>query len=180
MAKLSARTPVKSVPAWRRLSTELRVPLLIALLGGAVAGIATSWEQFFPVPADHLVRIYRTHGCRCAFPWAKMLESEGFVVRMFEPESLEITRTALHTPESLRGCHVAEFMGYFIEGHVPVSAIRRLSAEHPLLRGIAVQSSATGSAERLPSQTDGEPVLLFDQTGTSRIWVGAQSHDTND
>lgn len=180
MAKLTAQAPVKAAPPWRRLPTKLKILLLIPLLGGTVAGITTGWEQFFPVPADQLVRVYRTHGCRCAFPWVKMLESEGYVVRMYEAESLRVARTALHTPENLRGCHVAEFMGYFIEGHVPVSAIRRLGAEHPLVRGIAVQSSATESGDSVISQAENNPVLLFDQKGMWRIWVNKQAHGTNE
>ena len=109
---------------WRDLPRELKVWLLIALLGGATAGLLSVWEQLFPVPPDKLVKIYFTHSCRCAHPWAHTLEAEGFVVRMYEPETLRPTRVALHTPEGLRGCHVAEFMGYFVEGHVPAADIR--------------------------------------------------------
>jgi hypothetical protein len=160
---------------WRDLPRELKVWLLIALLGGATAGLLSVWEQLFPVPPDKLVKIYFTHSCRCAHPWAHTLEAEGFVVRMYEPETLRPTRVALHTPEGLRGCHVAEFMGYFVEGHVPAAALRRLAAEHPMALGVAMESSVlkTGSGVMDPSRR--EPVLLVGLTGETHTWMPAES-----
>lgn len=160
---------------WRYLPRELKIWLLIALLGGAIAGLLTAWEDLFPVPPDKLVKVYFTHSCRCAHSWAHTLEAEGFVVRMFEPESLRPARAALQTPKGLGGCHVAEFLGYFVEGHVPAAALRRLAAEHPPARGVAMESSVLKGGSSVIDQAERGPIVLVDRAGGSRLWIDAES-----
>ncbi|WP_083844668.1 DUF411 domain-containing protein [Hydrocarboniphaga effusa] len=117
------------------------------------------------------VTIYRTHGCRCAFTWARQLESQGYVVTMYEPETLKTIRGALKTPPSLRGCHVGRYMEYFVEGHVPAEALDLLARQHPAGLGVAVDSTAA-QHEPLSSSHLGEKpgVILYDQNGNARIW----------
>lgn len=175
MAKATRQDVRRPSLRWRDLPRELKVWLLIALLGGAIAGILTAWEQLFPVPPDKLVKVYFTHSCRCAHPWAHTLEAEGFVVRMFEPETLRPTRAALHTPEGLSGCHVAEFMGYFVEGHVPADALRRLAAEHPTALGVAMESSVLKRGSNVIDQAERGPIVLVDRAGMSHRWMTAET-----
>ena len=151
----------------RQLVRRLRVVAIVAVIGAVSAGVLISWEQLFPIPEDKLVNVYFTHSCRCAHSWVQALQAEGFVVKMFEPETLKPARAALHTPASLNGCHVAEFMGYFIEGHAPAVALRRLATEHPAGTGIAMLSPAS----KAEGGVDG-PVGLVDQEGISHAWIG--------
>ncbi len=153
----------------RQLVRRLRVVALIAVLGAVLAGLLTGWEHLFPIPEDKLVKVYFTHSCRCAHPWARELQADGFVVKMFEPETLQPARTALHTPANLSGCHVAEFMGYFVEGHPPAPVLRRLAAERPVVSGIAMLSSQATGEERVNG-----PVVLVDREGVSHAWIGEQ------
>ena len=48
-------------------------------------------------------------------------------------------------PAHQASCHTAEIEGYFVEGHVPFDDIRRLLAERPRARGIAVPGMPLGS-----------------------------------
>ena len=48
-------------------------------------------------------------------------------------------------PDALGSCHTAVIDGYVIEGHVPVQEIRRLLAERPKARGLAVPGMPAGS-----------------------------------
>jgi len=68
-------------------------------------------------------------------------------------------------PESLASCHAAQVGGYLVEGHVPAEAIRRLLAERPNARGLAVPGMPTGS----PGMEGGAPkpytVMLFGPKG---------------
>ena len=48
-------------------------------------------------------------------------------------------------PKSMRSCHTAHTMGYFIEGHVPTEDIKRLIAERPNALGLAVPGMPFGS-----------------------------------
>jgi hypothetical protein len=48
-------------------------------------------------------------------------------------------------PDALGGCHTAVVDGYAIEGHVPAKDIRRLLAERPKARGLAVPGMPAGA-----------------------------------
>ncbi len=47
-------------------------------------------------------------------------------------------RARFGIPNDLSSCHTAVVDGYAIEGHVPAREIRRLLAERPKARGLAV------------------------------------------
>ena len=75
-------------------------------------------------------------------------------------------------PDGLRACHTAEVGGYFVEGHVPAADIRRLLAERPAARGIAVPGMPAGSpgmeagGRRQPYQT-----MLVERSGAARSFA---------
>lgn len=48
-------------------------------------------------------------------------------------------------PDALASCHTAVIDGYAIEGHVPVREVKRLLAERPKARGLAVPGMPPGS-----------------------------------
>ena len=69
----------------------------------------------------------------------------------------EIYRARFGIPNALGGCHTAVIDGYAIEGHVPAREIRRLLAERPKARGLAVPGMPAGS----PGM-DGSPSVPYD------------------
>ena len=75
-----------------------------------------------------------------------------------DPDSI---RTRLGVPPDLAECHTAEVAGFVIEGHVPAAAVRRLLAERPNAKGLAVPGMPVGS----PGMEGGRPapytVVLF-------------------
>jgi hypothetical protein len=48
-------------------------------------------------------------------------------------------------PDALGSCHTAVAGGYVIEGHVPAEDVKRLLAEKPKARGLAVPGMPIGS-----------------------------------
>jgi hypothetical protein len=48
-------------------------------------------------------------------------------------------------PDAAGGCHTAFVDGYAVEGHVPAREIKRLLAERPKARGLAVSGMPAGS-----------------------------------
>ncbi len=48
-------------------------------------------------------------------------------------------------PEGMESCHTAIINGYFVEGHVPVAAIKKLLEEKPNIDGIALPGMPSGS-----------------------------------
>lgn len=120
-----------------RLRRQLVLGFTIALCCAAIAGGMSWWDSLHSVPAEDFVRVYRVHGCRCAFTWAHTLEENGFTVRIVELETLRDIRRQLATPKELQGCHKGQYLTYFIEGHVAPKALRKLAAEQSGARGIA-------------------------------------------
>ena len=57
----------------------------------------------------------------------------------------EVYRARYGIPNVLGGCHTAVIEGYAVEGHVPAREIRRLLAERPKARGLAVAGMPAGS-----------------------------------
>lgn len=154
---------------------EVRRRLMLALLlGGAAALIGVllqNLDRLRGIAPERVITIYRTHGCRCAFDWADTLKERGYVVRIWEYETLDYLRTSLGTPPQLRGCHVATYLDYFLEGHVPATQLRRLFNERPTAIGVVVDSSTPHHEHASPLQSAGARVSLVDRQGRSHEWL---------
>jgi hypothetical protein len=74
-------------------------------------------------------------------------------------------------PEHLGSCHTAIVEGYAVEGHVPAREIKRLLAERPKARGLAVARMPAGSPGMESSVRDPYDVMLVLPDGTSRIYT---------
>ena len=143
-----------------------------AFAAAAMAGISTNWDQLFPIPAERLVTVYRTHHCPCFRAWTDYLEHENFVVRTHEVDNLEPLRARLADRVRDPGCHVAVFDGYFVEGHVAGGDLRRLAGERPVGAGISVEGNPRGLPGLAPAaQADAYRVLIHRKDGSSAPWV---------
>lgn len=158
---------------------QLRIVIAATLLFGAIGAIVVNWEHLFPVDAERSVTVYRTHGCRCALTWADSLKAEGFVVRMFEYETLQYVRHSLHTPATLHGCHVASYLDYFVEGHVSPAALRELAAQRPTGLGLTTEASMLSKDAHLSIERDeSSRVLFIAQDGHTVHWF-RPTHNPN-
>jgi hypothetical protein len=63
-------------------------------------------------------------------------------------------------PEALAGCHTMLIGGHVVEGHVPVSAIRKLLTERPSIKGISLPAMPEGSPGMTGEKT--EPFTTYD------------------
>jgi len=116
------------------------------------------------VAAEPLVTVHKDPNCGCCSGWVQHLREAGFAVAVDDASDLDAVRRRLGIPPELRACHTAEMDGYLLEGHVPAVALRRLLAERPKARGLAVPGMPSGS----PGM-NGEPqpytVMLFEADG---------------
>ncbi len=105
--------------------------------------------------------VFRDPTCGCCHKWVDHLTANGFAVSVNDAPSMKAVKKRLGVPVELASCHTAEIGGYVIEGHVPASAIKRLLAEKPEGRGLAVPGMPIGS----PGMEGGTPevydVMLF-------------------
>jgi hypothetical protein len=116
----------------KRLLSHL---LLIAVL---LAAAAPSWSE-------DMITVYKTAGCGCCEQWVEYLRAEGFKVTAVDKPDLAAIKRSLGVQPAYESCHTAVVDGYVIEGHVPAGPIRRLLAERPATRGLAVPGMPTNS-----------------------------------
>ena len=102
-----------SSKTWPR---ELKIALLVPIPFGIAAALTLSWPSLFPTAPERLVEVVWKHECGCANNWMKSLRAEGFVVHDFELDDTRSQRERWHVPDSIRGCHPASYLGYFLDG----------------------------------------------------------------
>jgi hypothetical protein len=80
-------------------------------------------------------------------------------------------RARFGIPRALGACHTAVIEGYAIEGHVPAREIRRLLAERPKARGLAVPGMPGGSPGMESNRPEPYDVLLVLPDGTHKVYA---------
>ena len=98
------------------------------------------------------ITVYQNPDCGCCSAWARYIESSGFDIKLAHVSDLQPIKDRLGVPANLRSCHTAviESTGQIIEGHVPVSAVRKLLADASV-KGVA--------APGMPANAPGMGVL---------------------
>jgi hypothetical protein len=91
------------------------------------------------------VAVTKDPSCGCCGNWVAHLKEAGFPVEVTENPEVGRLKARLGVPKDLASCHTAEVDGYVIEGHVPAPAIKRLLAERPPGKGLAVPGMPVGS-----------------------------------
>jgi hypothetical protein len=89
--------------------------------------------------------MYVNPQCGCCEGHAQYLRENGFKVTVTPTHNMSLIRKQQGIPEKFEGCHIAFVEGYVVEGHVPVSAIRKLLAERPKIKGISLPGMPDGS-----------------------------------
>ena len=165
--------PSTPVPPSRRREVRI-IAAVLATFALVAAAILFSDRSLWIAP-ERLVTIYRVHGCRCAFQWRQGLEQEGFTVVLREIDSLRAIRQRLRTPPEARGCHVAEFLGYFVEGHVDPAALRELSRRHPAALGLTTEASTKSEVGHVDIASEASSrVLLVGPNASTSVWFQPQ------
>jgi hypothetical protein len=91
------------------------------------------------------VKVYKSPYCGCCTNWSELMEKNGFTINTEKRSDIKAFKDKLEIPVDLRSCHTGIVEGYVIEGHVPASDIKRLLAERPDIKGLAVPGMPTGS-----------------------------------
>jgi hypothetical protein len=132
------------------------------------AGLASAPKSGALFAADEpLITVHRDPNCGCCTGWVRHLQNAGFRARVIETRDVDAVKSRLGVPEDLAACHTAEVVGYVIEGHVPVTAIRRLLGEKPSGRGLAVPGMPVGSPGMEGANPEPYAVTLFGPNGRS-------------
>lgn len=127
-----------------------------------------------PAPADAgVIQVFKSPTCGCCNDWIEHLREAGFTVETRDIPNMMAVKAELGLPGEMASCHTARIAGYLVEGHVPAQDIRRMLAERPDIRGIAVPGMPVGSPGM---EVEGQPadaydVLAFDARGTTSVYA---------
>ena len=135
--------------------------LALALAVLAILGSARSE----PITAT----LYKNPQCGCCEEYAKYLRQNGFIVAVKPTHNMSLISRQNGVPEKLAGCHTMLIGGYVVEGHVPVSAINKLLAEHPAIKGISLPGMPEGSPGMTGTKT--EPFTIYEISDEAKVFV---------
>lgn len=119
------------------------------------------------------VTLYKNPTCACCAEWAEHMRANGFRVDVREGANLAEVREQVGVPFRLGSCHTAVVDGYAIEGHVPADLVRKLLADRPEIRGLAVPGMPPG----VPGMPDPGPgrapydILAFRADGSTQVYA---------
>jgi hypothetical protein len=120
--------------------TMTRRKLFAGLTASAVPTTASAHSETPP-----RMTVYKDPNCGCCEAWVEHVRAAGFNAEVVETGTINRVKARLGVPTSLASCHTAEIGSYVLEGHVPAAEIRRLLAERPAGRGLAVPRMPVGS-----------------------------------
>ena len=74
------------------------------------------------------IHVVKNPQCGCCNAWIEILKDDGFNVTTEDRSNsgLAVFKFESGIPKDMMSCHTAKIGGYFIEGHVPASDIKRL------------------------------------------------------
>lgn len=140
---------------------------ITALLAAALLGLSVSVAVF---AQQTVVEVYKSPTCGCCADWIKHLRQNGFNVKAHDVADASGYRAKFGVPDQLGSCHTAAVGGYAIEGHVPAREIKRLLAEKPNAKGLAVPGMPKGSPGMEGPVSDPYDVLLFQAGGKYTVY----------
>jgi hypothetical protein len=120
--------------------------------------------------AAPVIEVYKSATCGCCTEWVKHLKANGFTVKAQNVANPSDYREKAGIPDELGSCHTGMVQGYALEGHVPASEIKRLLAEKPKAKGLAVPAMPMGSPGMEGHRKDPYDVLLVHANGRTSTY----------
>lgn len=142
---------------------------------GAIALVTAYMAWAAPTSGATAITVYKDPACGCCGKWVESLRQNGFKVKTEEVYDISKVEAERGVPAVLNACHTAVVDGYVVEGHVPVSAIRRVLAEHPQVKGIGVPGMPPGSPGMEGARNIPYNVLTFDAKGQTTVYARHRS-----
>ncbi len=117
------------------------------------------------------IQIFKSPSCGCCKMWGDHLAASGFKVEAEDVVDLAAIKDMAGVPGHLQACHTGIVEGYTIEGHIPATAIKKLLAERPAIKGLAVPGMPAGSPG-MPSPTpERYDVIAFGEGGEEQVFM---------
>ena len=136
-----------------------------SIVAAPLAGLAND--------ADTNIHVVKNPQCGCCNAWIEILKDDSFNVTAEDRSNSELAvfKSESGIPKDMMSCHTAKIGGYFIEGHVPASDIKRLIEERPDAIGLAVPAMPYGSPGMGPEdQREAFDVFIILVNGTTEVF----------
>ena len=143
------------------------MPVALAATEASVASVAAA--SLARTSAMPPMTVHKHESCGCCGLWIEHVQAAGFKVEVRNVSDLPAIKTRLGVPDEMASCHTAEVAGYFIEGHVPAADVKRLLAEKPDARGLALPGMPLGSPgmEHPTGRSQAYTVALVSRDGST-------------
>ena len=89
--------------------------------------------------------IWKSPNCGCCVDWVNYMTKNGYKLKAVHNIGNSLVRERLGIPHEVGSCHTAVIGKYAIEGHVPVSDIKRLFKENKDVIGLSVPKMPIGT-----------------------------------
>lgn len=160
------------------MKQTILILILLALLAACAPPAVDTPAATSPLPAHSpgeitLMKVFRSPSCGCCEGWIANMKENGFVVRVEDAPEMTVVKNQYKVPLTLQSCHTATVDGYIIEGHVPMTEIKRLLHERPDVAGLAVPGMPIGSPgmEQPGTADQAYDVLTFDRNGNTAVYA---------
>ena len=121
--------------------------------------------------AEGEMTVYKSPTCGCCSKWITHMEENGFKVKAVDVIEMNVVKEKYGIKRNLASCHTAIIDGYFIEGHVPASDVKRLLAEKIESKGLTVPGMPIGSpGMEMGDRVDPYQVLSVKSDGSTEVF----------
>ncbi len=112
--------------------------LMLGLSLSAAAGVSLEGVQ------QGEAVLYKSATCGCCGVYSQYLMNFGTKLQIVNTD-IQIIKDQNKIPAALSSCHTTIIDGYFVEGHIPTEAIKKLLTERPDIKGIAMPGMPSGT-----------------------------------
>ncbi len=151
-----------------KVSLSRRQLLILASGYLVAASLAALAEGIYPD-----IHVVKNPQCGCCNAWIEILKDKGFNVTTEDRSGSFLTEFKIQSgvPNDMMSCHTAKIDGYFIEGHVDASDIKRLITDRPDALGLAVPAMPYGSPGMGPEEErEAYDVYIISADGTAAVF----------
>ena len=127
----------------RKIKKIIFAAIPLILIAGGIVFAAFSYKP--PIAQGQKITVFLSPTCGCCHQYVDYLKAQGFQVEEKETNDMLAIKEQYNVPENMEACHTSVVDGYFIEGHVPVEAIKKLLQERPKIDGIALPGMPEGA-----------------------------------
>lgn len=122
---------------WQKNKKIIYSVSAVVLLAG-LAFAAVKYIPFNNSQSGPKITVFYSSTCSCCKEYITYLRVKGFQVEAKQTNNQISIKEEYGISSNVEGCHTSVVEGYFVEGMVPAEAIRKLLAEKPDIKGIAL------------------------------------------